>query len=147
MTETAVDVLLIEDSKLDVELALQAFEKANVKPRVQVVSDGARALDFLHRTGEFANRPTDDPKLIILDLNLPLVDGHYVLRQIVSDPRTYVIPLVVVSSSREPRDIYSTYKLGINSYIVKPVNSDTYIETIRAVAQYWLSTNQSPPVG
>ena len=147
MKDTAADVLLIEDNKLDVQLTLQAFEKANLKPHVQVVSDGARALDFLHRTGEFAGRPAADPKLIILDLNLPLVDGHYVLRQIVSDPRTYVIPLVVVTSSREPRDIYSTYKLGINSYIAKPVNSETYIDTIKSLARYWLTTNQPPPSG
>lgn len=147
MKQPAADVLLIEDNKLDVDLTMQAFEKANLKPHVQVVSDGARALDFLHRTGEFAGRPSDDPKLIILDLNLPLVDGHYVLRQIVSDPRTNVIPLVVVTSSREPRDIYSTYKLGINSYIVKPVNSETYIDTIKTLAQYWLATNQPPPMG
>ena len=147
MSNTAADVLLIEDNKLDIDLTLQAFAKANLTPRVQVVTDGARALDFLHRTGEFAGRPAADPKLIILDLNLPLVDGNYVLRQIVSDPRTYVIPLVIVTSSREPRDIYSTYKLGINSYIVKPVNSETYIETIRAMARYWLATNQPPPMG
>ena len=147
MTQPAADVLLIEDNKLDIELTKQAFEKANLTPNIQVVTDGAQALDFLHRTGEFAGRPVADPKLIILDLNLPLVDGHYVLRQIVSDPRTCVIPLVVVTSSREPRDIYSTYKLGVNSYIVKPVNSDTYIETVRALARYWLSTNHPPPTG
>jgi two-component system response regulator len=144
MTESATDVLLIDDSPLDVELTLQAFKRSNLNQQVQVVTDGVQALDFLHRTGRFAKRPPDDPKLIILDLKLPLVDGHYVLRQIVSDPRTELIPVVVVSSSRESRDIYSTYKLGINSYVVKPVNSDTYIETIRTVATYWLTVNQAP---
>jgi CheY-like chemotaxis protein len=123
---------------------LQAFERSNLNQRVQVVTDGVQALDFLHRTGRFAKRPPDDPRVIILDLKLPLVDGQYVLRQIVSDPRTELIPVVVVSSARESRDIYSTYKLGINSYVAKPVNSDTYIETIRTVAKYWLTINQSP---
>jgi len=146
MTQAVVDVLLIEDNELDVELTIQAFERANLSPRIQVVYDGAQALDFLHRTGSFAKRAPDDPKLIILDLKLPLVDGNYVLRQIASDPRTAVIPLVVVSSSRESRDIYSSYKLGVNSYIVKPVNSDTYINTMRSMATYWLSVNQSPEV-
>lgn len=143
MTETP-DILLVEDNTLDVELTMQAFSKANLSPRVQVCTDGAQALDFLHRTGNFAKRSPEDPKLIILDLKLPLVDGQYVLRQIVSDPRTALIPLVVVSSSREPRDIYSAYKLGINSYIVKPVNSDTYMNTLCGVVTYWLSINQSP---
>ena len=146
MTEAAADVLLIEDNELDIELTLQAFQKANLTPRIQVVSDGVQALHFLHRTGSFAKRTPDEPKLIILDLKLPLVDGQYVLRQIASDPRTSVIPLVVISSSRESRDIYSSYKVGVNSYIVKPVNSETYINTMRSMATYWLSINQSPEI-
>jgi len=146
MTEPAADVLLIEDNELDVELTMQGIRRANLSPRVQVVNDGVQALDFLHRTGSFAKRAPDEPKLIILDLKLPLVDGHYVLRQIASDPRTAVIPLVIVSSTRESRDIYSSYKLGVNSYIVKPVNSDTYINTMRNMATYWLSVNQPPEV-
>jgi len=146
MSEPVVDVLLIEDNQLDVDLTLQAFQRANLTPRVQVVYDGVQALDFLHRTGSFAKRAPDEPKLIILDLKLPLVDGYYVLRQIASDPRTAVIPLVVVSSSRESHEIYSSYKTGVNSYIVKPVNSDTYINTMRSVATYWLSVNQSPEI-
>lgn len=139
------DILLIEDNPLDVDLMMQAVSKLGQTQRVQVVRDGAQALQFFHRTGDFAKRPAEeDPKLIILDLKLPLVDGHYVLRQIVSDQRTKLIPLVVLTSSREPTDIYSTYKLGINSYVVKPVNSDTYINTMRAVVTYWLSVNQPP---
>jgi CheY-like chemotaxis protein len=141
------DILLIEDNPLDVDLMMQAVSKLGQKQRVQVVRDGAEALQFFHRTGHFAKRSAeDDPKLIILDLKLPLVDGQYVLRQIVSDQRTKLIPLVVLTSSREPTDIYSTYKLGINSYVVKPVNSDTYINTMRAVVTYWLSVNQPPSI-
>lgn len=142
MIKTCPDVLVIEDNKLDIDLTLQAFAKCNLSDRVLVLSDGTQALDFLHRTGSFANRSLEDPKLIILDLKLPLVDGDYILRQIASDPATKLIPLVIVTSSREPRDIYSTYKLGANSYVVKPVNSDEYIETMRKVAGYWLSINQ-----
>jgi CheY-like chemotaxis protein len=139
------DVLLIEDNPLDVELTLHAFEKYHLPQRIQVIRDGVSALEFFHCTGQFAGRPSEDnPKLILLDLKLPLIDGHYVLRQIMSDPKSRMIPLVVLSSSRESRDIYSTYKLGINSYVVKPVNSDIYIDTIRTIATYWLALNQAP---
>jgi len=144
MTDVSPDVLLVEDNRLDVELSLQAFSLCSPTPRVQVVSDGAQALDFLHRTGSFAKRSPEEPRLILIDLKIPLVDGHYVLRQISSDPVAKTIPTVVLSSSREPRDIFSTYKLGINSYVVKPVNSDTYIDTVRKIAEYWLSMNQAP---
>jgi CheY-like chemotaxis protein len=144
MTETPADVLLIEDNALDVELTLQGFKKHRLAEHVQVVRDGSLALEFIHRTGRFATRPSENPKLIILDLKMPVVDGHYVLRQITSDPETKMIPIVVVTSSREPRDIYSTYKLGINSYVVKPVNSDTYIDMVGNLAKYWLSINQPP---
>lgn len=144
MTELAPDVLLIEDNRVDVELSLQALEQCASSARVQVLSDGAQALDFIHRTGAYAKRSPEEPKLILLDLKLPLVDGHYVLRQIASDPVAKTIPIVVLSSSREPSDIFSTYKLGINSYVVKPVNSDAYLSTIQTIAKYWLATNQPP---
>lgn len=146
MTEMSPDVLLIEDNRLDVDLSLQAFARCSPAPRVQVLSDGAQALDFIHRTGSFAKRSPEEPKLIVIDLKLPLVDGHYVLRQIASDAVAKTIPTVVLSSSREPRDIFSTYKLGINSYVVKPVNSDTYIKIMQHIADYWLSVNQPPVV-
>ena len=144
MTELAPDVLLIEDNHVDVELSLQAFKQTMPSVRVQVIFDGVQALDFIHRTGRFAKRPPAEPKLILLDLKLPLVDGHYVLRQIASDPVAKTIPTVIMSSSRESSDIFSTYKLGINSYVVKPVNSDAYLQMIHDVASYWLTTNQPP---
>lgn len=144
MTEMAADVVLIEDNRIDAGLSLQAFGRCAAAPRVQVLSDGGQALDFFHRTGDYANRSPEEPKLIVLDLKLPLVDGHYVLRQICSDPVAKAIPIVVMSSSREPRDIFSTYKLGINSYVVKPVNSELYLQTVQRIADYWLFTNQPP---
>lgn len=144
MTEIAPDVLLIEDNRVDVELSLEALKRCAPSVSVQVFPDGAQALEFLHRTGSFAKRSSEEPKLIILDLKLPMVDGHYVLRQIASDPIAKNIPIVIMSSSREPRDIFSTYKLGINSYVVKPVNSDAFLEAVENIARYWLKTNQPP---
>jgi two-component system response regulator len=147
MNETGIcpDVLLIEDNMVDANLMRTIFEKHIPSERIQVVQDGAEALDFFHSTGKYRGCfPMDNLKLIIVDLQLPLVDGLYVLRQMIADPRIRMIPIVVVASSHEYRNIYSTYKLGINSYIVKPLSSDSFIGKIRDVARYWLSINEPP---
>jgi len=142
-TSPCPEVLLIEDNRLDAELALKGFQRDGAARQVQVLADGAQALDFLHRTGPFAGRPPGEPKLIVLDIKLPLVDGTYLLQQIVSDKVARFIPLVVLSSSGDPKDIFTAYKLGANSYIVKPLNADRYIEAIRQIAVYWLSFNHA----
>lgn len=145
MPEAPIDMLLVEDNPHDVELTVHAFQKYLLAKRIHVVRDGAEALDFIHCTGAYAGRNADDgPKLILLDLKLPLVDGRYVLRQIRSNPTTRAIPVVVLTSSREEHDIFQCYQLGINSYIVKPIDYDRFVDAARIIAEYWLSLNQSP---
>ena len=147
MTIGPIDILLIEDNASDAELTLHAFQKYSRTKHIHLVRDGAEALDFVHRTGAYANRDEHTlPKLILLDLKLPLVDGHYVLRQIRANPTVRHVPVVVLTSSREARDIYQSYQLGISSYIVKPVNFDAFIEAAKTIAKYWLELNQ-PQVG
>lgn len=136
------DVLLVEDNDLDVQLTLKGLALGPANWRLQVLKDGSEALDFLHRIGPFADRPTGEPRLILLDMKLPLVDGTYLLQQIFSNRRTRHIPLVVLSSSSDPADIFTAYKLGANSYLVKPLDTDQYIQAIRQMAVYWLSLNQ-----
>jgi two-component system response regulator len=145
MPDTPIDILLVDDNPHDVELTLHAFRKHNPARRIHVVRDGAEALEFFHCTGTYARRdPHNLPKIILLDLKLPLVDGHYVLRQIRSDPRTRMVPVVVLTSSREERDIFQCYQLGINSYIVKPVDFDRFMHAAHTIGDYWLSLNESP---
>lgn len=145
MTPAAVEILLVEDNPNDVKLALYAFQKQHLANRVHVVRDGAEALEFLFATGRYADRHVaDGPRLILLDLKLPLVDGTEVLRRVKADPRTQAIPVVVLTSSREERDIIESYKLGVNSYIVKPVDFDQFTEAVRQLGFYWLLLNQSP---
>lgn len=140
-----VDLLLVEDNPHDVELTLHTFRSYNFANRVYVVRDGAEALEFVFCTGAYADRRFEDtPKLIVLDLKLPKVDGLEVLRRIKSDPRTHMIPVVVLTSSAEERDIVESYQLGVNSYIVKPVNFEQLAETVRQLGLYWLLMNQSP---
>jgi two-component system, response regulator len=138
-----IDILLIEDNASDAELTVHAFQKHNRTKRIHIVRDGAEALDFFHCTGAYADRNMDmQPKLILLDLKLPLVDGQYVLRQIRSNATARHVPVVVLTSSREARDIYQCYQLGISSYIVKPVNFDEFMDTAKVIAKYWLELNQ-----
>ncbi|WP_447977220.1 response regulator [Candidatus Nitrospira bockiana] len=143
MTLGPIDILLIEDNPHDVELTLHAFQKHTLAKRIHVIRNGVEALDFLHSTGAYAGRTAEhNPKLILLDLKLPLVDGHYVLRQIRSDETARRIPVVILSSSREARDIFQCYQLGISSYIVKPVNFDEFKDAAQTIAKYWLQLNQ-----
>jgi len=143
--ETVVEILLVEDNPRDVELTLRALKKHNLANKVHVVKDGAEALDFIFATGIYAERNINDqPKVILLDLKLPKVDGMEVLRRIRADERTKCIPVVVLTSSQEERDIVESYKLGVNSYIVKPVNFAKFLETAEELGLYWLLLNKPP---
>lgn len=140
------EILLVEDNPNDVKLALHAFQKQKLANHVQVVRDGAEALEYIFCTDRYAGRRIEDgPKLILLDLKLPLVDGIEVLRRIKADPRTKLIPVVMLTSSREDRDIVDSYQLGVNSYIVKPVDFEQFTEAVRQLGYYWLLLNHSPP--
>jgi two-component system response regulator len=145
MIESDVEILLVEDNPNDVRLALHAFKKNRLANRIQVARDGAEALEFIFCTGAFAGRDIGNrPKVILLDLKLPLVDGLEVLRRIRDDPRTRTIPVVVLTTSREEPDIAKSYQLGVNSYIVKPVDFDQFVEAARQMGMYWLLLNQQP---
>lgn len=145
MTVGKVEILLVEDNPNDVELTLRAFKKNNFTNMVHVVRDGAEALEFLFATGAYADRDTNDtPKVILLDLKLPKVDGLEVLRRIKSDAHLRVIPTVMLTSSREERDVVESYHLGVNSYIVKPVDFQQFTEAIRTFGLYWLLLNHPP---
>ena len=147
MTDHIVDLLLVEDSPDDVELTLHAFKKINLSNPIHVVRDGAEALEFLFCTGAYAHRKTQDsPKVVLLDLKLPKVDGLEVLKRIRADPRTKSIPVVILTASREESDVVSSYELGVNSYIVKPVDFEQFVEATRTLGLYWLLLNQRPPM-
>ncbi len=141
----AVEILLVEDNPQDLELTLRALKKANLANRIQVARDGAEALEFIFCEGEHAGRSIDDtPKVILLDLKLPKVDGLEVLQRVKSDPRTKNIPVTILTSSKEQRDVVESYNLGVNSYIVKPVNFESFSNAIQALGFYWLLLNQPP---
>jgi two-component system, response regulator len=142
-----VEVLLVEDSPQDLELTLRAFKKANLTNPVEVARDGAEAIEFLFREGAHAGRKIEDgPKVVLLDLKLPKIDGMEVLRRMKSDPRTSSIPVVVLTSSQEQKDVIESYDLGVNSYIVKPVNFERFATAVQELGYYWLLLNQ-PPTG
>ncbi|MFB3903166.1 MAG: response regulator [Acidobacteriota bacterium] len=142
-----VEILLVEDNPDDVELALRALKKNNLANRVFIVKDGAEALDFIFGRGPHRNRRIEHvPRVVLLDLKLPKLDGIDVLRAIRADERTRYIPVVILTSSSEERDIVETYKLGVNSYIVKPVNFEKFIEVVRELGYYWLLLNHRPAV-
>jgi two-component system response regulator len=145
MNTNTVEILLVEDNPSDVELTLHALRKHNLANRIHVVRDGEEALDFLFCRGAYKNRDASiPPKVVLLDLKLPKVDGLEVLRQIRGDERTRVLPVVIMTSSRQERDIVESYKLGINSYIVKPVDFDQFTDAVRQIGCYWLLLNQPP---
>jgi two-component system, response regulator len=139
----AVEILLVEDSPEDLELTLRSLKKSNLANHIEVARDGSEALDFIFCEGAHAGRRIEDaPKVILLDLKLPKVDGLEVLRRIKADIRTQSIPVVMLTSSREQRDVIESYRLGVNSYIVKPVNFEGFIAAVRDLGLYWLLLNQ-----
>ncbi len=142
-----VELLLVEDNPQDLELALRALRKANLAKCVHVARDGAEALEFVFCEGLHATRRiTDAPRVILLDLKLPKIDGIEVLKRIRSDARTKLIPVVVLTSSNMQSDVVATYQLGVNSYIVKPIDSERFFDAVRDLGFFWLRLNQPPMV-
>ncbi len=145
MTHLPTEILLVEDNPNDAELALYALHRYHGSTQVDVVHDGAEALDYMFSTGAYAASTREsNPKVILLDLKLPKVDGLEVLERIKSDPRTQTIPVVVLTSSREESDIQRSYELGVNSYLVKPIDFEQFTEVVRLLGVYWLHHNQLP---
>lgn len=139
------DIVIVEDSPDDAELILRAFRRNNISNSIHVISDGAEALEYFFAKGKYHCRDINSiPKLVILDLKLPKVDGFELLQHIKLDERTKVMPVVILTSSKEERDVIACYKLGANSYIVKPVDFDQFMTTVRDLGQYWMHLNISP---
>jgi two-component system response regulator len=145
LDETKV-ILLVEDNPDDEALTLRAFGKANIGNRIVVVRDGAEALDWLFRRGTYRDRTEPDPQIVLLDLKLPKVDGLEVLRQLRDDQRTRLLPVVILTSSKEESDLLRGYELRANSYIRKPVDFPRFVESVREIGLYWLVLNEPPPV-
>jgi two-component system, response regulator len=144
MADARAEILLVEDNPSDVKLTLLAFKTANLANTVHVARDGVEALDFLFgSTASDDQKPLENPKLILLDLKLPRLDGHEVLKRIRNDPRTCSIPIVVLTSSGEERDVMQSYEVGANSYIIKPVDFQQFTESVRDIGKYWLVINHA----
>jgi CheY-like chemotaxis protein len=143
--DTLKRILLVEDDPRDVELTLTALEDHKLANEVTVVRDGQEALDYLYRRGQFATRPNENPAVILLDLKLPKVDGLEVLKQIKSDEQLKTIPVVVLTSSQEEQDMLRSYKLGVNAYVVKPVDFHDFITAVKELGMFWAIINQPPP--
>jgi CheY-like chemotaxis protein len=143
--ETVVDILLVEDNPSDAELALRALKKHNIANRVEWVKDGEAALDYLFHRGAYTSSPNGLPRVVLLDLRLPKVDGIEVLRQIRANPATHELPVVVLTSSKEERDVVATYKLGVNSFVSKPVAFDEFSRVVAELGMYWVLVNRVPP--
>jgi two-component system response regulator len=142
----AIEILLVEDNDADADLALHALEKSKVVNRIERLPDGEQALDFLFCRGSYSARRFEaPPRLILLDLKLPKVDGLQVLREIKADPRTKAIPVILLTASKEECDLVESYKTGANSYIQKPVNFDQFQDVVKQLGMYWLLINARPP--
>lgn len=145
---TAIEILLVEDNANDLELTLHALGKHNLANKIHIVRDGEEAMDFLFCRNKFSDRSFDNaPKVVLLDLKLPKIDGLEILRAVKSDSRTRAIPVVVMTSSKQQRDLIESYQLGVNSYIQKPINFGEFQEVIRQLGYYWLAINQPAPTG
>jgi two-component system response regulator len=143
--DSSVDILMVEDNANDEALTLHELRKYHLTNRIQVVRDGQEALEYIFCTGRYATRDIkDQPHVILLDIKLPFVDGLEILRRIKQDERTRTIPVVMLTSSREERDLIESYRLGVNSYIVKPVDFDQFKESARTLGMYWLLLNKPP---
>ena len=140
-----VEILLVEDTRSDAELALYALRNSNLTNSVFWVKDGQEALDFIYYEGAYADRPKGHPRLLLLDLKMPKVDGIKVARQLKSDPATRAIPVVILTSSAEDRDIIESYQLGVNSYLVKPVDVGKFLEVVTQAGLYWSVLNTAVP--
>jgi two-component system response regulator len=144
MTYQTVEVLLVEDSDADAEMTLRTLRKRGIANRLERVRDGVEALEFLRREGAYASRQDGMPKLVLLDLKMPRMDGLQVLAEMKADAALRTIPVVMMTSSREEGDLLASYRLGVNSYIVKPVDFAAFAETIAQVGMYWMISNQAP---
>ena len=145
MSVTVKQILLAEDSDRDAELTLDALAQHNLVNEVMRVRDGEEALDYLCRRGQFADRRNGNPAVVLLDLKMPKVDGFEVLRQIRNNPQFKLIPVVVMTSSREEQDLLRSYELGVNAYVVKPVNFDEFVDAVKQVGAFWAVVNEPPP--
>ena len=145
MNDTIIEMLLVEDNPHDAELAMRALKEHNLSNKIHWVKDGVAALDFVFATGTYADRDIHlPPKLILLDLRLPKVDGMEVLKKIKTDERTKFIPVVILTSSKEDRDIIESYRLGVNSYVSKPIEFEGFIKSVSELGLYWLLLNKPP---
>lgn len=140
-------ILLVDDSERDIELALDALEQSHLANEVVALHDGAEALDYLYRRGRFEGRMDADPAVVLLDLKMPKVDGIEVLRRIKGDPAFRHVPIVIMTSSREERDLVTSYELGVNAYVVKPLNFAEFAEAVRQVGAFWAVLNELPRSG
>jgi two-component system, response regulator len=139
-------ILLVDDNLQDVELTINALDQSSLANEVFNLRDGAEALDYLYRRGEFTDRPSGLPAVMLLDLKMPKVDGIEVLRQIKNDPQLKVLPVVIMTSSREEQDLVKSYELGVNAYIVKPVKFHDFVEAVKLVGAFWAVVNEPPAI-
>ena len=147
MTFAVKRILLADDSDRDAELTLNALAQHNLVNEIERVRDGAEALDYLYRRGQYSGRPSGHPTVVLLDLKMPKVDGIEVLRQIRSDPQLNLIPVVVLTSSPEEQDVVRSYALGANAFVVKPVKFNEFVDAVKQVGRFWAIINQPPPRG
>jgi CheY-like chemotaxis protein len=138
-------ILLVEDDQMDIELIIEALDEYNLANEIVVARDGVEALDYLYRREAFADRPNGNPMVILLDLKMPKLDGVQVLRQIKSDEQLCLVPVVILTSSRESRDLKECYALGANSYVVKPVRFNEFIKAVKEIGLFWALINEPPP--
>ncbi len=144
-SDQPIFIVLVEDNPADAELAIRALRRSRIANQIELLEDGAEALDFIFCRGAYAHRQiTDHPKIILLDLKLPKVSGLEVLRQIKTDPRTQMIPIIVMTSSAQDSDIIESYQLGVNSYIVKPVDFEQFNKAVEQIGLYWVLMNRTP---
>jgi CheY-like chemotaxis protein len=145
LQDSIVDILLVEDNPADAELAIRALKKNHLTNRVLWVKDGEQALDFIFAKGEFANSVNVLPRVVLLDLRLPKLDGIEVLTEIRKNPATHKLPVVILTSSKEERDLVETYQLGVNSFVSKPIAFEEFVQTVADLGLYWVLVNRVPP--